>query len=764
MNDNGPSANSSSSTVRLAPESTVEEGIARPEDTTALVDGSGVANDLYRDYAVIRKIGDGGMGVVYLAKDRRLGRYVAIKRLKPTSSGSKTLRQRFLHEARAEAALSHPGIVHVYTLGEDLEGPYIVMEYVAGSLAPTPSDPPPASLTLEQHIQHQGPLALSEAAELMLKICRAVEYAHMRGVIHRDLKPANILLDPYGDPKVADFGLARISRAEDSHLTVPGEKLLSLGYGAPEQEDDAAGSDNRADIYGLGALYYFILTGQNPRYFREEDLPIPVRAPLCKAMSRDRNQRHNSVHELIEELEPLRTTTRVEAPTVKSTWRCKWCDTVNPVSIRFCAECGWDGVEPCRECGADLFVGMPFCRRCGASARDYEQISMAIAEAEKLLAKREYDKLLSGSRFQPPPSFEPTGENGRAMLEKLRAIHVEGEKKRTRCEEIPELISIEMDAENYERAERYIRELRELEKGGADRFEAELARIPEGILHRDLARVRRLYRTGDRDGGRKLLQSLRRKHPSDEGVQKLVQMDRRQNRNTVIRRVLRAAVLVVLVYVFSVPPASHYATSMAWLKSFYTPVLRLYTGYPETTRGYIMFWHRRLPVEFTWFDWDVAHVDDHPVLRRTLSDLKGEIEGAEADRVRLLAGWSRDYLTSLHDLRERYKNEGDFGMCKAADDEILRFDKTKVLLPLPVNSDEGAAPSLTTLEELRGIFVNRKEELERGIQKQRQEAIGRALERMEALRSELTKSNRMVDAERVDKEIKRISATTGAAE
>ena len=748
----------SGKTVLLTPDS------GNSPETETLPPTASNPDDLYRAYAVVRKIGDGGMGVVYLAKDRRLGRFVAIKRLKPSALGNESLRKRFLHEARAEAALSHPGIVHIYTLGEDSEGPYIVMEYVAGTQPQSPQEPPPPQLTLEQHIRQHGPPPTSLAAELMLKICRAVEYAHGRGVIHRDLKPANILMDPYGEPKVADFGLARISRADDSQLTVPGEKLLSLGYGAPEQEKDASESDERADVYGLGALFYFILTGQNPRYFREEDLPIAVRAPLCRAMSRDPAQRHASVHELIEELEPLRTPTRVEAPTVKTTWRCKWCDTVNPVSIRFCAECGWDGVEPCRECGSDMFFGMPFCRHCGASARDYEQAEMAIAEAGKLLERREYEKLLAGSRFRPSPTFEPTGTNGRAMLERLRSLRSEAEKSLERREQLGELVGIEMAAENYERAEKFILEFRELSPGKSDKFAEELQRIPDGILRRDLARAKRLFRAGDWEGGRKLLLTLRRKDPANPDVQKLLRRLRRRNGRIAARRVFLAALAVAAVYVLSAPPASRSAADAPWLRTFYAPALRLYTSYPETFHGYVAFWNDRRPVEYSWFDWDAAHLDDHPALLGARADLKRELDGADADYARALDSWARDYLSALRELSEKFKEEGDYGVWKAIDEEFRRFEKTRSLASAQLDAEALYYDPHSELTSLQETFAKRLADLEENHEEQRRSATQRILKRLEELRSEFTKSNRMKDAERIDREIKRISAETGTPE
>ena len=186
---------------------------------------------LFDQYTIYSKIGNGGMGVVYLARDRRLGRFVAIKRLNHQAQSIPSLRQRFLHEARAVAALSHVHIVHIYALGEDEDGPFIVMEYIAGpDDARVQSEPPSGGLvqpnpplTLDQYVAKHGQLSTEEAVELLVKIGRAVAYAHANGVIHRDLKPSNILLDKSGEPKIVDFGLARLMRKEEVKLTVPGE-------------------------------------------------------------------------------------------------------------------------------------------------------------------------------------------------------------------------------------------------------------------------------------------------------------------------------------------------------------------------------------------------------------------------------------------------------------------------------------------------------------------------------------------------------------
>ena len=339
-------------TERIVPVSPQEPPTVRIGTTGAEPKFEEPRNDqLFDQYTICSRIGNGGMGVVYLARDRRLGRFVAIKRLNSQAQAIPTLRQRFLHEARAVATLSHVHIVHIYALGEDDDGPFIVMEYVAG---PDQTDvqkeigagglvQPNPPLTLEQYVSRHGQLSSDEAVEIMLKIGRAVAYAHANGVIHRDLKPSNVLLDKSSEPKIVDFGLARLMHKEEVKLTVPGEKLLSLGYGAPEQESDASLSDERADVYGLGALLYIVITGQNPRYFREQDVPVPLREVVVKALATDREQRWQSAAAFNEALHQIQTKTRVETPTVKTTWRCKWCDAVNPLTIKFCAECGWDG-------------------------------------------------------------------------------------------------------------------------------------------------------------------------------------------------------------------------------------------------------------------------------------------------------------------------------------------------------------------------------------------------------------------------------------
>lgn len=217
-------------------------------------------------YELLEELGRGGMGVVYRARDARLGRGAAVKLILSGALASGQERQRFLGEMAAAAALDHPHLVPVYESGEDGGQLWYAMRLVNGqSLA--------AKLRAAQHT----PLPSREAAALVRTLALAVQHAHERGFIHRDLKPANILLDEHGAPHIADFGLARrVEGAE--HLTLTGSTLGTPAYMAPEQADGAGQVTTAADIYSLGAMLYELLAGQPP--FRADalaDLLLAIR-------------------------------------------------------------------------------------------------------------------------------------------------------------------------------------------------------------------------------------------------------------------------------------------------------------------------------------------------------------------------------------------------------------------------------------------------------------------------------------------------------
>jgi tRNA A-37 threonylcarbamoyl transferase component Bud32 len=200
-------------------------------------------------YAIKRTIGSGGMGVVYLARDRRLDRHVAIKTLLPQLASDRTLRERFVREARAAGAMSHPNIVPIHEADEIDGHVYFVMGHVDGeSLAPL--------------IRAQGRLQPRMVAGLLRDVAAALAHAHGRGIIHRDIKAENILVDgATGRALVTDFGIARLAAA--APLTATGQLLGTVHYVSPEQVSGEA-VDARSDLYSLGVVAFLALAGRFP--------------------------------------------------------------------------------------------------------------------------------------------------------------------------------------------------------------------------------------------------------------------------------------------------------------------------------------------------------------------------------------------------------------------------------------------------------------------------------------------------------------------
>lgn len=200
------------------------------------------------DYELLDEIARGGMGVVYRARQASLSRVVAVKMILVGNLADESAVRRFRQEAAAAAGLDHPHIVPIYEVGEHDGQHYFSMGYVPGS-------------SLAERLK-QGPLPAHEAAELVLSIAAAVQYAHEQGVIHRDLKPANILLDEQGRPRVTDFGLAKVT-SQDQSLTRTGQAVGTPGYMPPEQvQNEPIGPT--ADVYALGAILYALVTGRPP--------------------------------------------------------------------------------------------------------------------------------------------------------------------------------------------------------------------------------------------------------------------------------------------------------------------------------------------------------------------------------------------------------------------------------------------------------------------------------------------------------------------
>jgi serine/threonine protein kinase len=202
-----------------------------------------------RDYVVIRPLGEGGMGTVYLATEKFLLRKVAIKVLNPLLSRDSQLVERFRQEARLQSTLSHPNIVALHAFFSEQDTYYMVMEYAEGE-------------TLKSLIDRLGPISEDRALQVFHRVVEAVEYAHGKGIIHRDIKPGNIMIGDGDSVKVMDFGIAKA--IGDQRLTKTGTKLGTLYYMSPEQVRAVKDVDRRTDIYSLGVTLYEMLTGSLP--------------------------------------------------------------------------------------------------------------------------------------------------------------------------------------------------------------------------------------------------------------------------------------------------------------------------------------------------------------------------------------------------------------------------------------------------------------------------------------------------------------------
>ena len=231
----------------------------QPDETqvhAVLSEGTAVAK-----YRIVRRIGSGGMGEVYLAQDTHLARNVALKFLPAALSHDAQVRSRFVREARAAAGLDHPNIVTVHEVGEHQGRPYFAMQFVDGH-------------TL-QHYCREELLSSDQILELAVQVADGLAKAHAAGVTHRDIKSANIILDQDRRPKIVDFGLAAVEGGE--MLTQAGTTLGTAAYMSPEQARGGE-TDHRSDIFSLGAVLYELVSGRTP--FQRESVPAVLHSVI----------------------------------------------------------------------------------------------------------------------------------------------------------------------------------------------------------------------------------------------------------------------------------------------------------------------------------------------------------------------------------------------------------------------------------------------------------------------------------------------------
>lgn len=263
-------------------------------------------------YEIVEKIGEGGMAIVYKAKDRLLNRYVAIKILRPEFTKDNQFIENFRKESQAAAGLSHPNIVNVYDVGKEGNINFIVMELIDGK-------------PLSQIIEEKGKIDYKDAINITRQVASALSLAHKNQIIHRDVKPHNILITSSGTAKLADFGIARaVSKAS---IEEGNDKIMgSVHYFSPEQARGAY-VDERSDIYSLGIVLYEMLTGKVPfdgdnpisialMHINDpiptvKGIPPQLEKVIEKATDKYQSNRYKSADELIEDLDNIEFITKV---------------------------------------------------------------------------------------------------------------------------------------------------------------------------------------------------------------------------------------------------------------------------------------------------------------------------------------------------------------------------------------------------------------------------------------------------------------------
>ncbi len=272
--------------------------------TERLQKGSTVAGR----YAIIEELGRGGMGVVYKAEDTKLKRTVALKFLPPELTHISEVRDRFMREAQAAAALDHPNICTVYEFDEAEEKTFISMAYVEGQ-------------SLRKKLD-SGPLELDEALRIATQVAQGLQIAHMKGIVHRDIKSANIMVTEDNQAKIMDFGLARMTGG--TLITQEGKAMGTIAYMSPEQAQGEE-VDHRTDIWSLGVVLYEMFTGQLP--FKGEhdqgvvysilnrkpkplaelrsEIPVSIGQVVDKALEKNLDKRYQQIDELLDDLKSI---------------------------------------------------------------------------------------------------------------------------------------------------------------------------------------------------------------------------------------------------------------------------------------------------------------------------------------------------------------------------------------------------------------------------------------------------------------------------
>lgn len=417
-------------------------------------------------YEVQEEIAQGGFARVFKARDRRLDRVVAVKRLldvhmKP--GGASQALQRFIRESQAIASLNHRNIVQVFDTDKDAEGYYIVMEYVGGG-------------TLREWLKEKQKLPVPDAIALARGIAQGLAYAHRRNLVHRDVKPGNVLLARDGgelEPKIVDFGLARMG--SDSELSMTGYGMGTPYYMPPEQRRNAKSANHTADIYALGKIIYEMVSGEVPDNVLPHRIPqVPgLSALIFKCIESRPEERFFSMDDLIRALDAIPGARGGAGPAagpargVGGPGVCPACGMDNELAAKFCSGCGQGLFRPCPECKSETRITTRFCSGCGSDLEAFETAKSALLRMREYSQGKRWSRVLKEAGLVPEDS-RLKGEIGRQMLAEIAALRKEAEIRQEELRSLLEQLNQAQQEQRLEVALRLARQYQSLDPSHAE--------------------------------------------------------------------------------------------------------------------------------------------------------------------------------------------------------------------------------------------------------------------------------------------------------
>jgi sulfatase modifying factor 1 len=421
------------------------------------VQGSGFkveGSELRTRYEILEEIGRGGFARVWKARDLKLDRFVAVKRLiEPAVKDAnwKMTVERFQREARAIAGLNHRNIVGVYDVGADAEGDYIVMELVEGG-------------TLRDLLKERGKLEPVDAVAMARGIAQGLGHAHKKNLVHRDIKPANVLLLNEGGeltPKIVDFGLARVGT--DSELSMSGYGMGTPWYMPPEQRRNAKGVNHTADIYALGKTLYELLTGEIPDQVDPDKVPPGLAKVILKCVKGSPEERYFSTDELVADLQDGLTDKSRKLSSLEPEKQnpCPECGGENALDAKFCEECGAGMTRGCPECGLENSVNKPFCKGCGTDIQGFLDLTDIVSRMEKYSEEKKWSRVFK-EFGQMPKAERLKGEKGSVLRQEAGQLAKKAAGNSNELRKLEGDLVEQMGARKWSEAGRTVRRLLEL--------------------------------------------------------------------------------------------------------------------------------------------------------------------------------------------------------------------------------------------------------------------------------------------------------------